>query len=196
MKIMRSDRSSTVRRVRFVEPSTVWYALSRLSKSVLIVLVALFIQSCRTTKAGVQTVQQSEQSLTAKQQSVINVEVGGAVEPRLADTTGLTLPLSAIKALPDGAEYSSKKGSVRVTVGRRGADSIHVQADATPHPPEPSVKIHAEMGSQITALDSSNTASVAETQNQKEQKSGVLLPFLVLTIVAFGLGLLLIKREK
>lgn len=138
----------------------------------------------------------SEQSLTAKQQSVINVEVGGAVEPRLADTTGLTLPLSAIKALPDGAEYSSKKGSVRVTVGRRGADSIHVQADATPHPQEPSVKIHAEMGSQITALDSSNTASVAETQNQKEQKSGVLLPFLVLTIVAFGLGLLLIKREK
>ena len=195
---MKSSKSSTLNQVRYVGQSTVFRGLLRLFSCALIVLSVLCVQSCRTTKATAQTVQQTGQALTARQQSVISVEVAGATERPQADTAGLTLPLAAIKALPEGAEYSSKKGSVRVTVQRRGSDSVHVQADATTRLADPSVRVRADMDSQITALDSSNAQSVtaAGMHQQTGRQSGIWIPFLALSIIACGVFLLLFMRNK
>lgn len=113
---------------RFTRSASGWNVLSRALLCVAIGLSALSVTSCRSLRSSASCAQQVD-SLEAVTELVTLRTVSTPVR---GDTVSLAIPLTSLRKLPPGAEYSAKRGRTRVSVGVLPGDtlSIHAETDS------------------------------------------------------------------
>lgn len=170
--------------------STVCQGLLRLYLSVTITVSALYLQSCASTKtaahAGLERQSHTEQS------TGVSVHLAGSQVEPVQETAELMLPITALEALPEGAEYSHAKGNTRVAARRKSGDSVLIRATGLRQKTvQPDLTVTAQSKQLSEAWDSAAALSAGETGKPRGQpltgRKGELLVIALIFLALIGI---------
>lgn len=88
---------------------------------------ALCLASCKTAKSATASDSSSTDSLALHLSQ--GVRVSSQTAPVSTDAASVTLPLQDLTQLPEGASYTGRQGTARVTATRKG-DSLVVEGES------------------------------------------------------------------
>lgn len=115
MKHTKNFRATSVSLRGFARPL-------RPSSFVLIAASALCLVSCKSARSVTNAVSSSSDSLNLH--LIQGVKVSGQTAPASVDAARVTLPLESLALLPDGASYTGRQGTARVTATRKGENLV------------------------------------------------------------------------
>lgn len=88
----------------------------------LIMVSALCLASCKSAKSATDTVSSSTDSLALRLSQ--GIRVSSQTAPASMDAASVTLPLQDLVLLPEGASYTGRQGTARVTATRKGENLV------------------------------------------------------------------------
>lgn len=101
---------------------SVWSMLCGVPTLAVIGILALSAVSCRSQKCMEQRVEMREDSL--REVSTESVTVETVLQAVPGDSVGVTVPMTVMQSLPEGAAFSQKKGRTRVSLRREGNNIV------------------------------------------------------------------------
>lgn len=110
--------------------SALWFVSVRHWRPLTFVLImtsVLCLASCKTAKSATASASSSSDSLALR--LIQGVRVSSQTAPVSMDAASVTLPLRDLTQLPDGASYTGRQGTARVTATRKG-DNLLLEGES------------------------------------------------------------------
>lgn len=177
-------------------PLIVCRGLLRLFLSVTITASVLFLASCGSAKtaARAEVKRQANTEVDVRQGISLDLTGGQAGE----ESPELVIPIEAIAALPEDAEYSRQEGDTRVSARRTKGDSVRIRATSR-KAPVPELHLQAGMSDRVAVADTTESRAdgraepaPAADQNSGESRTVNLLLFLILVAIVYGI----VRKDK
>lgn len=148
-----------------------------------------FLVSCGSVKKATQA-EVKHQTSTDVQSGVI-LDFTSQEGPTVEESPELTLPVSALDALPEGAEFSRQDGNTRVSARRTKGDSVKIRATSLRSPP-PYIGLKVGASAKAETADTTGAKAKADDtplprgQPSKNDK-GELLFICVIFLLLIGM---------
>ena len=149
---------------------------------------ALCLLSCGSAKTAVRSEVKQQQSTDV--QTGVTLELTSREQSPVTESPELTLPVSALSSLPEGAEFSRQDGNTRVSARRTKGDSVQIQATSL-RTPAPQIDMKVGAAANVETSDSIGSESSAKAhlnqplaRGQPDRDNSSLLLLLILALAA------------
>ena len=131
----------------------------------------LFFGSCGSSKTAAQGHVRHQASTDV--QAGVSVELTSREGPAVRESPELTLPVSVISDLPEGAEYSQQEGNTPVSAQKLKGDSVRIRATSLRAPaPEMDLKLNTQARSESSDTTAAVTDADAASLPRGQPDSG------------------------